>query len=120
MTNSLENLPPEMQQRLAQIMQQAQMGGQAHAGAPVAPQMQAPPPKLAKPPSLMDHVIALRQEVHALSQQVAANSQVVEAVGGAVGRLYETFQPSEQPPQTGTYSQDFQDQRIGNQDVADY
>ena len=121
MTNSLENLPPEMQQRLAQIMQQAQMGGQAHAGAPVAPPMQAPPPpKLAKPPSLMDHVIALRQEVHALSQQVAANSQVVEAVGGAVGQLYETFQPSQQSAQGPTYSEGFQEQRIGNQDVGDY
>ena len=116
MTNSIENLPPEMQARLAQIMQQAQAGGNMHAGAPVAPPPPAPP---VKPPSLMDHVIALRQEVHALSQQVAANSQVVEAVGGAVGQLYQTFQPSEQPVQGGTYSEGFQDQRISNQD-ADY
>ena len=111
MTNSLENLPPEMQARLAQIMQQAQAGG-----APQAPPMPAPKP--VKPPSLMDHVIALRQEVNALSQQIAANSQVVEAVGGAVGQLYQTFQPSEQPVQGGTYSQEFQDQRL--RDDADY
>lgn len=117
MTNSLENLPPEMQARLAQIMQQAQTGGHAHAGAPVAPPQPPAPP--VKPPSLMDHVIALRQEVNALSQQVAANSQVVEAVGGAVGQLYQTFQPSEQPVQGATYSQDFQNQRISNED-ADY
>ena len=111
MTNSLENLPPEMQARLAQIMQQAQTGAP-----PQAPPPPAPP---VKPPSLMDHVIALRQEVNALSQQMAANSQVVEAVGGAVGQLYQTFQPSEQPVQSGTYSQDFQNQRISNED-ADY
>ena len=113
MNNSLENLPPEMQARLAQIMQQAQTNG-----APQAPPMPAPKP--VKPPSLMDHVIALRQEVHALSQQVAANSQVVEAVGGAVGQLYQTFQPSEQPPQGPTYSQEFQAQRMSNEDVGDY
>ena len=117
MTNSLENLPPEMQARLAQIMQQAQAGAQAHSGAPVTPPPPAPP---VKPPSLMDHVIALRQEVNALSQQVAANSQVVEAVGGAVGQLYQTFQPSEQSVQGGTYSQEFQQQRVSNEDVGDY
>ena len=111
MTNSLENLPPEMQARLAQIMQQAQAGG----APPPPPQA---PPKTVKPPSLMDHVIALRQEVHALSQQVAANSQVVEAVGGAVGQLYQTFQPSEQPVQGGTYSEGFQEQRL--RDDGDY
>ena len=112
MTNSIENLPPEMQARLAQIMQQSQANGAA----------QPPPipaPKPVKPPSLMDHVIALRQEVHALSQQVAANSQVVEAVGGAVGQLYQTFQPSEQSVQGPTYSQEFQQQRLNNED-ADY
>ena len=113
MTNSIENLPPEMQARLAQIMQQAQAGG-----APQAPPMPAPAPKPVKPPSLMDHVIALRQEVNALSQQIAANSQVVEAVGGAVGQLYQTFQPSEQPVQGGTYSEGFQEQRL--RDDGDY
>ena len=112
MTNSLENLPPEMQARLAQIMQQAQPGAP-----PQAPPPPAPP---VKPPSLMDHVIALRQEVNALSQQMAANSQVVEAVGGAVGQLYQTFQPSEQSPQGPTYSQEFQAQRLSNEDVGDY
>ena len=111
MTNSLENLPPEMQARLAQIMQQAQTGAP-----PQAPPPPAPP---VKPPSLMDHVIALRQEVNALSQQMAANSQVVEAVGGAVGQLYQTFQPSEQSVQGPTYSQEFQQQRLNNED-ADY
>ena len=110
MTNSLENLPPEMQARLAQIMQQAQTGAP-----PQAPPPPAPP---VKPPSLMDHVIALRQEVNALSQQMAANSQVVEAVGGAVGQLYQTFQPSEQSVQGGTYSQEFQEQRL--RDDGDY
>ena len=57
MTNpNISNLPPEMQARIAQIIQGAQQPqGQA--------QEQAPAPKPAPQPSLMDHTIALRQEV---------------------------------------------------------
>ena len=115
MSDALSNLTPEMQARLAQIMAGQQPQGQPQA-APAAP---APPP-VVKPPSLMDHVIALRQEVQALQQQVAANSDVVEAVGQAVGQLYQMFQPSPELPTQGpsvgqTYSETFQ-QQVNNED----
>jgi len=75
----LSNLPPEMQERLALIVEQAGMAKQP-----------APPP--VKAPSLMDHTIALRQEVAALSQQLQAIGQVVDACGQATGALYAMFQ----------------------------
>jgi len=119
MSNALENLPPEMQARLAQIM----AGQQAVGNAPAAPTPPAPvaapglvnPGGLApRPPSLMDHIIALRQEVAQLKQTVDANSNVVDAVGQAVGTLYQMFQPSAQANAPGspvsqgtTYSQSF-------------
>nr|BDD45502.1 hypothetical protein 14 [Paracoccaceae bacterium] len=107
MSNAIENLPPEMQARLAAIMAGQQQESNAPAAptppAPVAaPNQQAAP--VTRPPSLMDHVIALRQEVAVLRQQVAANSDVVEAVGQAVGQLYQMFQ---QTPQTHAPSQTF-------------
>ena len=103
MTNAIENLPPEMQARLAAIMagQQHQQSVKPIEPAPQAPQASAP---IVKPPSLMDHVIALRQEVAELRQQVAASSDVVEAVGQAVGQLYQMFQ---QTPQVDAPSQTF-------------
>ena len=111
MTTAMDNLPPEMKERLAQIMAQRQ--GEAQAAPPAAP----PAPPAPKPPSLMDHVIALRQEVAVLNQQVTANSQVVEAVGNAVGQLYQMFQPSPQQHAQGqTYSETFQQ----SVDEADY
>ena len=114
MSNPMENLTPEMQARLAAIM-----AGQQQVGTPAAPPepvSQAPAP-IVRPPSLMDHVIALRQEVAALRQAVAANSDVVEAVGQAVGQLYQMFQPSTQgPPQSQTYSQGFQQQAVDDSD----
>jgi hypothetical protein len=111
MTNALQNLTPEMQERLAQIM----AGQQAQAPAAPAPVAPAPPQApMVKPPSLMDHIIALRQEVAQLKQQVDANSNVVDAVGQAVGTLYQMFQPSAQTNAPGpqvsqgsTYSQAF-------------
>ena len=114
MSDALSKLTPEMQARLAAIV-----AGQKPEGQPVqqavAPQ-QAP---VVKPPSLMDHVIALRQEVAALRQQVAANSDVTDAVGQAVGQLYQMFQPSPELPhqsaQAGpTYSDTFQQQAVNN------
>ncbi len=118
MSNALENLTPEMQARLAQIMagqQPAQPQAAPPQPAPVAPQQPAP---VIKPPSLMDHVIQLRQEVAALRQEVRANSDVVEAVGQAVGQLYQMFQPSPQPNAQGpTFSQGFQQETV---DESDY
>ena len=79
---NLEGLPPEMQQRIADIIGKAKQ-------APVAPQQQQAP--IQKQPTLMDHTIALRQEVAALRQELNAVAQVTEAVGQAVGQLYQTF-----------------------------
>ena len=105
--SNLEQLPPEMQARIADIMTQAQQAG---VQVPAPKQPQAP----ARVPSLMDHTIALRQEVAQLSSQVAAMGQVTEAVGQAVGELYQLFRA-----QTATtdYSAAYQE----NQDVeSDY
>ena len=101
MSNAIENLPPEMQARLASIIAGQQ---QPQPESPHQAAIAQPPAPIVKPPSLMDHVIALRQEVAELRQQVAANSDVVEAVGQAVGQLYQMFQ---QTPQTNAPSQTF-------------
>ena len=105
--NNFENLPPEMQARLAEIMAKGQ---QTPGQAPAPPQ--APPPA-PRPPSLMDHVIALRQEVNQLSQQVEAAGRVTEAVGNAVGQLYATFQETTAP---SNYSSNFQEARPSLED----
>jgi len=115
MTNvNTDGLPPEMQQRIADIIEKAK----ETAIQPAAPQQvvatTAPAAPIQRPPSLMDHVIALRQEVQALReetayarQQTEAAAQVTEAVGNAVGQLYNMFfQQSEAP----TYSSSFQAQ----------
>jgi hypothetical protein len=96
MTNiNTEGLPPEMQQRIAEIIEKAKSNAIQPVGqqAPVAP---APAP-VVRPPSLMDHIIALRQEVAELRQQVHASSQVTEAVGNAVGQMYAMFQQQTEP-----------------------
>ena len=107
-SESMQQLPPELQQRIANIVNQG-AAQPAPAAAPV-------PPPVQKPPSLMDHLIALRQEVQALRQEVDqlghivnANSNVVEGVGQAVGAIYQMFQQT--PNQSTTYSQEFQQQR---------
>jgi len=122
----LSKLTPEMQQRLAAIV-----AGQGTPEAPATPAAQPPaPPAPPKPPSLMDHLIALRQEVAALRQEqamlnqtVSANSDVVEAVGQAVGQIYQMFQLSTQPTAQGpTFSEGFQQQEVpqSNFDHADF
>ncbi len=122
-SEALQNLPVEMQQRLAQIMAQGQ--GQPQTQAPVAPPAPAP---IMKPPSLMDHLIALRQEVAALRQEtdasrqemaqlaqvIQANSGVVEGVGQAVGTIYQMFQQTSNP--TSTYSQSFTEAPASSED----
>ena len=107
-----DGLPPEMQERIAQIIEGAKQKANAAAAAQgVAPQAQPEPAPAPKPPNLMDHTIALRQEVAAMSQQVAAIGQVTEAVGQAVGQLYAMFQSQTTPTDQGaTYSQAFQGQ----------
>tara|TARA_R110002049_G_scaffold30342_3_gene103923 strand:- start:637 stop:1041 length:405 start_codon:yes stop_codon:yes gene_type:complete len=119
-----EGLPPEMQARIAEIIEKAKsnaiqpvgsVGMQAPAfhpgaqqglvnpGALVAAPAPAPP---TRPPSLMDHIIALRQEVADMRQQVHASGQVTEAVGNAVGQMYQMFQQQTEPT---SYSSNFQE-----------
>ena len=147
MSNAMQNLPPELQARLAAVMagkQQNDPGLQAAAaaaaqmqqtqdvpevqlqqGAPPVPIQAAAQPAPPKPPSLVDLLLlvrndinVLRQEVATLSAQVNAASQVNEAVGHAVGRMYQMFQPSEQAAPAATYSQGFQTQAV--EDDSDY
>lgn len=110
---ALQNIPPEMQARLAQIMA-GQVPGNNAPAAPTQPAPVAAQRSIAKAPSLMDHIIALRQEVSEMKQQLDANSNVVDAVGQAVGTLYQMFQPSPEShaqgqefSQSPTYSQNF-------------
>ena len=105
MTNiNTEGLPPEMQARIADIIEKAKTNAIQPVGqqAPAAP---APAP-VVRPPSLMDHIIALRQEVAELRQQVHASGQVTEAVGNAVGQMYQMFQQQTEP---SSYSSNFQE-----------
>ena len=94
-----EGLPIEMQQRIAEIIEKAK----SNAIQPVG--VQAPVAPIQRPPSLMDHIIALRQEVAELRQQVHASGQVTEAVGNAVGQMYQMFQQQTEP---SSYSAGFE------------
>ena len=110
-----DGLPPEMQARIAQIIEgakrKANAAMSAQATAPEPQPEPEPAPAPAPTPNLMDHTIALRQEVAAMSQQVAAIGQVTEAVGQAVGQLYAMFQQQTTPTDQGpTYSESFQQQ----------
>jgi hypothetical protein len=98
-----EGLPPEMQARIADIIEKAKANAIQPVGqqAPIAP----PAAPVARPPSLMDHIIALRQEVAELRQQVHASGQVTEAVGNAVGQMYQMFQQQTEP---SSYSAGFE------------
>ena len=114
-----EGLPPEMQARIAEIIEKAKASAVQPVGSvPVqAPPQQSQglvnPGALAqRPPSLMDHIIALRGEVAELRQenldlrqQVHASSQVSEAVGNAVGQMYQMFQQQTEP---SSYSAGFE------------
>ena len=139
---NLQNLPPELQARLAAVMAGKQQAGAAQQ--PVAqpnapttnssayvpqgasnPPAEQPPAEPPKPPSLVDILSLLRNEIAYLRAEVAevnkierSNGQVIEAVGHAVGRMYQMFQPTEQPTSGSTYSQNFQQQAV-NED-SDY
>ena len=108
MTNiNTEGLPPEMQARIAEIIEKAKANTVQPVGAtPQAAMVGQQAPPAPRPPSLMDHVIALRQEVAQLGQMVQAQGQVTEAVGNAVGQMYAMFQEQTQPT---TYSSGFQE-----------
>ena len=101
---NMEGLPPEMQERIASIIE----GAKQKVVEQQAPAAAAP---VAKAPNLMDHTIALRQEVAAMRQQLDAVGQVTEAVGNAVGQLYAMFHQQTTPTdQSATYSESFQQQ----------
>lgn len=97
---NMDGLPPEMQARIAQIIEGAKAKHAAQA-APLPPNEPevAPPP--ARQPNLMDHVIMLRNEVDALRQELHAVAQVVDACGQAVGQLYSMFQSQTTPTSEG-------------------
>ena len=117
-----DGLPPEMQARIAQIIEGAKQKANAiasqqgpdaeYVAAPESPHQAAiAQPAAPKAPNLMDHTIALRQEVDAMRQQLDAVGQVTEAVGQAVGQLYAMFQQQTTPTDQGTtYSSQFQEQ----------
>ena len=102
-----DGLPPEMQQRIAQIIEGAKQKAVANTQPqPETPHQAAITPPAPKVPNLMDHTIALRQEVAALRQELHAMAQVTDAVGQAVGQLYATFQSQTQP---SDYGPDYQE-----------
>ena len=110
-----DGLPPEMQERIAQIIEgakvKAQQNFQPESPHQAAIAQPAAPAPVVRTPSLMDHTIQLRQEVAHLTQRVEAMGQVTEAVGNAVGQLYATFQQQTTVTNPGTtYSQNFQAQ----------
>ena len=129
MSNSnFDGLPPEMQQRIANIIASAKQNevntphqaaiqpAQPQAtAAPAAPTAPAPAPP--KPPNLMDHVIMLRQEVAAMRQELHAVAQVTDAVGQAVGQMYAMFQSQTEP---SSYSTNFQAEVPQQQVDEDY
>ena len=87
-----EGLPPEMQARIAEIIEKAKQNVPNNNPNPpagsVVPPVQS---NIQRPPTLMDHTVALRQEVASLRQELHAVAQVTDAVGQAVGQLYQTF-----------------------------
>ena len=114
MTNiNTAGLPPEMQARIADIIEKAKANAiqpiapaaPTQPGPVVAPGLQNPGALASRPPSLMDHIIALRQEVSQLRQEVHATAQVTEAVGNAVGQMYQMFQQQTEP---SSYSSSFE------------
>ena len=97
MNVSTDGLPPEMQQRIAEIIEKAK------SQAPQAPAQQQAAAPVQRPPTLMDHTVALRQEVAALRNELHAVAQVTDAVGQAVGQLYQTFLGESQATDQGGY-----------------
>ena len=124
--SNFDNLPPEMQQRIQNMIASANPNGAPQQQAPAqqqAPQERPVVPNT-KPPSLMDHTIALRhelvaarQEIAALQGQVQAMAQVTDAVGNAVGQLYAMFHEQSTP---STYSEEFQVQAPSHVDDNDF
>ena len=102
-----DGLPPEMQARIAEIIEKAKTNAiqpQQPIGAEHYQKQERPVAPVTRPPTLMDHTVALRQEVAALRNELHAVAQVTDAVGQAVGQLYQTFLgQSEFTDQSGAY-----------------
>ena len=112
-TINTEGLPPEMQARIADIIEKAKQTAIKPSQTPAESPHQAAIAPPVRQPSLIDHTIALRQEVNALRQELHAAAQVVEAVGNAVGELYGMFQQQTQPT---SFSAGFQETQQGQVD----
>ena len=98
MTNlNTENLPPEMQERLAQIIQRA-----GEYGTPT-------PEPIRQPPTMMDLLLELKAEVAYMRETLTAQGQVTEAVGQAVGQIYLMLQAREQQEATTNIEQETTD-----------
>ena len=97
-----DGLPPEMQARIAEIIEKAKANAPQAAPQGQPQQQQAP---IQRPPTLMDHTVALRQEVAALRNELHAVAQVTDAVGQAVGQLYQTFLGESQATNQSSYYQ---------------
>jgi len=97
-----DGLPPEMQARIAEIIEKAKATAPQAAPQGQPQQQQAP---IQRPPTLMDHTVALRQEVAALRNELHAVAQVTDAVGQAVGQLYQTFLGESQATNQSSYYQ---------------
>ena len=111
MNVNTDGLPPEMQARISEIIERAKSGAQQPGAATAAATAAAAP--VQRIPSLMDHMIALRQENAQLVQMVQAQGQVLEAVGNAVGQLYQMFCTQTEVTDHGaTYASQFQQQPV--------
>ena len=102
-----EGLPPEMQARIAEVIEKAKANAIQPAGqqAPVAP---PPPAPIQRPPSLMDHIIALTARGRcSYGNKSMLLAQVTEAVGNAVGQFVSDVSRTQTEPTT--YSSGFQE-----------
>ena len=98
MTNlNTENLPSEIQDQLAGIIRRA-----GEYGTPA-------PTQVRQPPTMMDLLLELKFDVADMREQLASNSQVTEAVGQAVGQIYQMLAMREQQEATTNIEQESTD-----------
>ena len=93
-TSQTNQFPPEMQDRIAKIIDKAKANAPGEAPAEAEAELDTSNESVLEDEiantelTLMHHTIALRREVCALRQELNANSQVTDAVGRAVGQMY--------------------------------
>ena len=92
--NHHSQVPPEMALRLEQIARQA-----GDYGTPLP----------TTPPTIMDLLIELKTEVESMRQELNTNSQVTDAVGQAVGQIYQMLAMREQQEANTTIEQESTD-----------